>query len=257
MSKESSVLAATAEVMNMLAKVVKKDFASGILPYSIPEIGKSQNDFENVQQIDSPDFEPFDETENLSETFDEPNIENVLQKAREEAARIIAQAEQDKQMIEQAAEEKGLQNIEEKVREEVAKEVDEIREKLTETISEISSLQGEITSRVEIELVEFALNIAKKVVRREVTIDREIALTLVKVSLEKLHNRTLAQIHLHPNDFAYVESKREHLDFHNALELIEDKTISPGGCLIHTETGDIDARIESQFEEIAHGLLDN
>ena len=120
----------------------------------------------------------------------------------------------------------------------------------------IVGLQAKSQTAVGNELVELALDIAKKIVGREVTIDREIALTLVKVSLEKLHNRARAQVHLHPEDFAYVESHREKLDFHGSLEIIEDRSISVGGCLIHTETGDIDARIESQFDEIAHGLLE-
>ena len=241
----------------MLAKVIKSDSLVGISPYAIPEISDLENLSQDFELVDLPDVEKIEPAQNLLEEIEIPDTDEILQKAREEAAEIIAQAERDKEMIEQAAEEKGMQNFEEKVREGVAKEVETIRETLSETINEISSLQGEITSRVETELVEFALNIAKKIVRREVTIDREVALTLVKVSLGKLHSRTLAKVHLHPNDFAFVQSKREHLDFHNALELVEDKTISPGGCLIHTETGDIDARIESQFEEIAHGLLEN
>lgn len=241
----------------MLAKVIKSDSLIGISPYAIPEIGDIENLSEDFEIVDLPAVVETEPAQDILAPVEIPDADEILQKAREEAAEIIAQAERDKEMIEQAAEEKGMQNVEEKIREEVAKEVAEIQEKLSETINEISSLQGEITSRVETELVEFALNIAKKIVRREVTIDREVALTLVKVSLGKLHSRTLAQVHLHPNDFEFVQSKREHLDFHNALELVEDKTISPGGCLIHTETGDIDARIESQFEEIAHGLLEN
>jgi len=88
-----------------------------------------------------------------------------------------------------------------------------------------------------------------------VTIDREIALTLVKVSLGKLHNRSIAEVHLNPEDYAFVQAHLEKLDFRGSLELVEDRSISVGGCLIHTETGEIDARIKSQFDEIAYGLL--
>ena len=103
--------------------------------------------------------------------------------------------------------------------------------------------------------VELALEIAKKVVGREVSLDREIALTLVKVSLKRLNSRAAAQVHLSPDDFAFVDAHREKLDFHGSLEIIEDRSVSPGGCLVRTDTGDIDARIESQFDEISHGLI--
>lgn len=255
----------------MSAKVFKKDHPPAALPFAVPEIGEPEKLFEQMPEIFStaggsaggreppapltaplptaPAVPAADQTP--------PDPEQILREAREEAARIIAQAEQDALVIAEAAEEKGRQNVREAIREEVSREVAEIRANLARAIDDLDSLQGEITGRVETELVEFALSIARKIVRREVTIDREVALTLVKVSLDKLQNRTLAQIHLHPDDLAYVRSRREQLGAHNSLELVEDPTISPGGCLVHTETGDIDARIESQFEEIAHGLLND
>lgn len=245
----------------MSARVFKKDHSPAVLPFAVPEIGEPEKLFEEMPAGTSSSSEtaapPTPAMPAAALDQEKPDPERVLREAREEAARIITRAEQDAQMIAEAAEEKGRQNVREAIREEVAGEVAEIRANLAQAIDDLDSLQGEITARVETELVEFALSIARKIVRREVTIDREVALTLVKVSLEKLQNRTLAQIHLHPDDLAYVRSKREQLGAHNSLELVEDPTISPGGCLVHTETGDIDARIESQFEEIAHGLLDD
>ena len=126
---------------------------------------------------------------------------------------------------------------------------------LANTIAEVGSLGSEMAASVEHELLELAIQIAKKIVAREVTIDREIALTLVKVSLAKLHNRSIAEVHLNPEDYSFVKNHLDKLDFRGKIDLVEDKSISVGGCLIHTETGDIDARIESQFDEISHGLL--
>jgi flagellar assembly protein FliH len=178
-----------------------------------------------------------------------------LQNAREEAAQIVAQAERQSMTIEQIAREQAMQDARRELEAENAALINELRGQLAETITRISSLSEEITKRVEHEVVELALEIAKKVVAREVSVDREVAFTLVKVSLAKLHNRSVAQVHLNPEDFAFVESHREKLGFRGSLELIEDRSISMGGCLIHTETGEIDARIKSQFEEITHGLL--
>lgn len=246
--------------MSTSAKVVKKHAAERFTSFAIPEIGQSHNSFETNSGFTFPELNKLEPIEEKVEIVKERKIpafteEDILREAREEAARIIAQAEKDKEMIEQAAKEKGLQFAQGKIDAEVAAQVNQMREELYRTIEQIAGLNAEITAGAEVQLVELSLEIAKKIVGREVSIDREIALTLVKVSLKRLNNRATAQVHLSPDDFAFVQTHREKLDFHGSLEIIEDRSISVGGCLIRTETGDIDARIESQFDEISHGLL--
>jgi len=225
----------------MLAKVVKSAEVSNYIPFAIPEITDGGSHAVNV-----PDFAP-------ARVMTTPD--DVLQQARSEAARIIAQAEENAALMLQVAEDKAAHESGTKVEAEVSQQVAEIRSQLSATIQQISGLSNEITARAEADLIELALQIARKIVRREVTVDRDVALTLVKVSLGKLHDRSVAAVHLNPEDFTYVQAHREKLGFRGGLEIIEDPLVGIGGCLIHTETGDIDARIGSQFDEIAHGLL--
>ncbi len=246
--------------MSMLAKVVKKHAAENFISFSIPEIGAVQPSFENSSSFAFPSLENLEPVKKVveviqEEVFTETTEEDILQNAREEAAKIIVQAEKDKETIEFAAREKGLQFAQNSIDAEVETQVNQMRLNFAETVEKISNLQAGIIAGSETQLVELAIEIAKKIVQREVSIDREIALTLVKVSLKRLNNRATAQVFLNPDDFSFVQSHREKLDFHGSLEIIEDRSISVGGCLIQTETGDIDARIESQFDEIAHGLL--
>lgn len=245
--------------MSMLAKVVKRD-AVDFKPFTVPTVGDLDSmNFSRVDLFpDAASLEPVEidvEAENAEAADITP--EQLLSNAREEAARIIEQAEKDKEMIEQAAREKGMQFVQTSVQTEVESQVREMRANLTETIEKISSMAEELSAGAEVQLVELAIEIAKKIVMREVTIDREIALALAKVSLRRLNSRTAAQVRLSPDDFAFVQTNREKLEFHGSLEIVEDRSITPGGCLIHTDTGDIDARVESQFDEIAHGLLGN
>lgn len=241
----------------MSARIIKRNSAAAVVaPFFIPRIGGETLPAEIGASLDlteAVDFEPFVEVERIETpaTFD-----HILQEAEKQAGEIIAQAEEKYELIEQAARDKAMLEAQAAVEVEVAEKIKETRENLSATIRELDVLRDEISVRVEQDVVELALEIAKKIVGREVMFDREIALTLVKVSLKKINSRApLAQIHLNPEDYRYIESRREQIDFRGSLELIEDRSISPGGCLIHTETGEVDARIESQFEEIAHGLL--
>lgn len=230
----------------MLAKVHKKENPTSFAPLSLPrfgDLGVGTNGHDEVPHSDG-------------YGDDGSAAVEILRNAREEAARIIANARETSLGLSQAAEEKTEQEVEAEIESAVAERVADIRGRLTETIEHISALADDITSRAETELVQLALQIAKKIVRREAKIDREIAFTLVKVSLNKLHNRSIATVHLNPEDLAFVEAHREACEFRGSLELVGDASISVGGCLVHTETGDIDARIESQFDEVARGLFE-
>ncbi len=249
----------------MLAKILKNQAAAAIMPFVIPVHGSSSSVSEGVAGFAFPaplDFVPTHKAENAdghhshSEPANHNNHETVLEAARREADALIANAETHSQVIEQAAMEKGLQKANQTIADEVASQTADLRQQLSTTIDEIARLRQEITIQTENEMVRLALAIARKVVGREVTIDREIAVTLARVALSRISNRTAAAVHLHPEDFIYVNNHREKLEFHGSLELIEDRSIQLGGCLVRTEAGDIDARIEAQFEEISSGLLD-
>jgi flagellar assembly protein FliH len=232
--------------MNTSARVYKSDSTFAAEAFLIPSLGEKFKPA--VRMIDNLQ-------EQVGEFQPEQSAEEILQSVKDEANQIILQAEKDREAIEQAAREKAELEARKMINDEIDAEIAEIREEFTETIRQLDALRDEIADRVEKDVVELAIEIAKKIVGREVAFDRDIALTLARVSLKKIHSRGLAEIHLHPDDFNYVQSQREKLNFRGSLEFIEDRSISVGGCFIHTETGDVDATIESQFAEISHGLL--
>ncbi len=241
----------------MLAKVLKNPKVADFRPFLVPEMGNEQPASKVVSSFVVPSMTELrnDFVDAEHEPIEDWDTDALLNHARDEADRIIAQAEEHAAIIQQVAADKAAFDATADMASEANGQLTELRLQLTQTIDSVSALSVEIKARAETELVELALQIARRIVGREVTIDREIALTLVKVSLAKLHNRSVAEVHLNPEDFAFVNAHREKLDYRGSLDLVEDRSISPGGCLIHTETGDIDGRIESQFDEISHGLF--
>jgi flagellar assembly protein FliH len=242
----------------MLAKIIKDGPGSRFIPLSLPEIGDPTARPMGVSEFMAPAIATHRIEREVNEIIEKApvfvaGVEDVLKGAHEEAAKIIADAEEYAASVRQESMDRAA------IRQESLLDTDhsvgELRAQFAISLEKLSNLTTELTQRAERDLVDLALQIARKIVRREVTIDREVALTLVKVSLEKMHQRSVAEIRLNPEDLAYVEANRDKLEFRGSLEFIEDNSISIGGCLIHTDTGDIDARIESQFDEIAHGLF--
>jgi flagellar assembly protein FliH len=142
--------------------------------------------------------------------------------AEAEAEQIIAAARARGVEIENEARQNSSRLVAAEVKKEIERTVDPWHEQLSDTLEEMGNLRAAITTRAERELVRLAIEIAKKVVHREVTIDNEIVMTLARIGISRMHNRVAATIHLHPDDFAYVTSHRDSLDAGHALELVED-----------------------------------
>jgi flagellar assembly protein FliH len=183
----------------------------------------------------------------------DPN--SLLEKARAEAAQIVADAQAHAVETERAIREQAMTEAHAIAAAEVTAELESLRAQLAQTLDEFANLREQVALHAEREMVQLAIEIAKKIVRREVTVDREIVLSLARVALSRLHTRALATVHLHPDDYQFALSHRERLSTSGTLKLVEDPAIGRGGCLIETDHGDVDARIEHQFSEIERGFL--
>lgn len=175
---------------------------------------------------------------------------SLFDAAQSEAAEQASTAALEKRQRDEAA---ALRQAE--INSEAARLTDSLRMQVSQTLSDLSTLRTTIAAHAERELIRLAIEIAKKIVHREVTTDKEVVLTLGRMALSRLQNRTVARVHLHPDDFTYVDANLERLESRHSLELISDPSIQSGGCLVETEMGDVDARIEQQFAEIERALL--
>jgi flagellar biosynthesis/type III secretory pathway protein FliH len=186
----------------------------------------------------------------------EEQAQSRLEAAQREATRLLTEAQTQAAQIEQEAHEKGLAAARAQVDEEVQTASADLRGQFTRSLTELESLYTVITSRAERDLVKLALGIARKVVHREVTTDPDIVVTLARVALERLHPRAVATVLLHPDDFEYVNAQRQTLSSTGAVEIVADRAVGRGGCIVQSEHGDIDARIEQQFASLERGFFE-
>jgi flagellar biosynthesis/type III secretory pathway protein FliH len=180
--------------------------------------------------------------------------------AQSEGEKIIQAAQAQASAIEKEAYERGFGEGERAGRETGEKMSEAILKQYSGRLEELALLRKNILSGSEHEVVRLALEISKKVVKREITIDAELILAMVKVALNRLAEQTAATIRLNPKDYHVMmdrQSSHPVLGAANeAIKLIEDPLISRGGALIETESGTIDARIEEQFREIERGFFE-
>ena len=99
-----------------------------------------------------------------------------------------------------------------------------------------------------------ALAIAEKIVSHEIKINKEVVLNVAKAALKKVVDTRKIKIRVASTDFQFLKDfKPELLDIQDKLENItleEDSSITGGGCVIETNLGDVDARIEEQLKVV-------
>jgi flagellar assembly protein FliH len=114
----------------------------------------------------------------------------------------------------------------------------------------------QLDAEIESELARLALAIGKQLARRELRIEPTQVIAILRESLALLPATAReVRVHLHPDDAATV---REHLTIPaggRAWTLVEDPTLSRGGCIVHSEASRIDARLESRIAAIAASAL--
>lgn len=125
---------------------------------------------------------------------------------------------------------------------------------LSQVVRQLDEIKNEIYRYSEKEVVSLAMGIATKIVRHEVTIDENIILNVLKQALKKIVGYDNIKIRVNPSDLQFLKTqnhKFSHLiDNMESVVFEGDEAILTGGCLIETNSGDIDARIDKQLEAV-------
>ena len=157
--------------------------------------------------------------------------------------------------LEREAFAKGYQSGERAGAEAGAKRAEAMLRRLADTLEELGEVRRTMVRHTERQMVQLALAIAKRVVRREVTIDQDLTLTLARVALDRLGDSMSVTIRLNPDDFHATAARHEDHFAGSHVTVVADAAISRGGCRVDSDFGYVDASVDAQFHELARALL--
>jgi len=120
-------------------------------------------------------------------------------------------------------------------------------------IDELRGLRAGVLQRSERQVVQLALAIARRIVHREVSLDRELVATMARVALDRMGQPATATIRLHPDDFAAMTHGRRATDA--GPQIVADHHVARGGCLVQSDFGVADVSVDAQIEEVGTALL--
>jgi flagellar assembly protein FliH len=127
--------------------------------------------------------------------------------------------------------------------------------RLTETLDELTSLRAQMIHQTEHQMVQLALAVARRVVHREISLDRDLLVAMARVALDRLGESAQVTVRLSPEDFDATAAARATQWTGTNITVVADSRVSRGGCRIESDLGVMDAGVDAQIQEIARALL--
>lgn len=173
---------------------------------------------------------------------------------QEEAKRLLTEAKERADLIQREAFEKGFSQGEKAGRELAEQAMEESLGALQEAVAQWDLILQDSKGEMAFEIVRLALAVAKKILQREVSLEGDMVLRVVKAALSKARVREDVIVRVNPMDLETIsEAKGElvrELEEVRSIRFEADESVERGGALVECSMGELDLRLERQFKEI-------
>ncbi|MGC9454774.1 MAG: FliH/SctL family protein [Phycisphaerae bacterium] len=200
---------------------------------------------------------------------------SVVLEARKEAARIVEQARSEADSVRKEASEAGYQEglargrhdgYEQGRQEALA----EARRKLSEDSASLLELAGKVVGQLDEaratvlqqgreEALTFAIALAERIVGHIAAADVAAARQNLAKAMDRAGCTSEITVRVNPRQLealrTYCADLTDALGIRGGVELVADERISPGGVRVQTTSGEIDATVEKQLQNVVEALL--
>lgn len=240
------------------------------------------------------EFESFDEVEEKSEElffqqdkfFDSQNgrndldlLEELIREKRNELVNIqkegmeaINEAQENSKLIIESAREEALSTVNDikadaweagfnqgmlNAKEQAVENSDALIISANKILEEASKHVREIFNTNKEEIIKLSFEIAKKIIKKEVK-NKEVLFNNLLGAMKKAQINKELKIFVNWEELTYSKELKEILQNRfqgiESIDIIEDRTLEPGGCIIETKLGKIDASIKNQLKILFNAL---
>jgi flagellar assembly protein FliH len=132
------------------------------------------------------------------------------------------------------------------------------RHAMSDALQRIEEAHNQLVSDLTARAAELATLVAKRVIARELRIQRDIVVDLVREALDVLNSRDRVRVHL-GSEFAVMQDDLvAHYSAAGTLvDVVVDDSLPAYGCLVETEVGSVDESIESRLAALLDAVNGN
>jgi flagellar assembly protein FliH len=176
-------------------------------------------------------------------------------KLREMEARLEQWQSQQPQLLREAAQ-RARQETEQLAQSRLEQEVQPWLLRMAQTIEDLSNTKRRFIEDTEEQVVRLAVAIARRILHREIQVDPEALLGLLRAAVGKSELREVHKILLHPLDRQALTPFLQRMDLPPRVEIVADNTLERGAVIIESSTGLLDASVTTQLDEVERGFAD-
>lgn len=125
-----------------------------------------------------------------------------------------------------------------------------------QSIRDILESRRSMRKQMEEDLVQLAIAVARRILHRELHVDPEALVGIVKAVVERVEAREIHRILVAPYDLPFVQKRASELGLPARVELSADGSLVRGSVILETARGRLDASMETQLAEIERGFAD-
>lgn len=163
----------------------------------------------------------------------------IVDLAKDDAALYKENVKKECEILKEEAKKKGF---------------DEGLKSLNEHILKLAKTAKELSKKYEEKILLLALKAAKKILSEELKMNPEAIVNIIKNVLKPVAQHARVKVYVNKQDLEVLEKEKQHikelLQMSDTFTIEERNDIEPGGCIIETEKGIINAQLENQFRAI-------
>lgn len=160
------------------------------------------------------------------------------------------------EQIEQAARDEGFRQGHAEGVAAGAAEIADKSSRLEALMQSLSRPLDDLGDRVGDELVALTVAIARQLIRRELSVSPGEIVAVVREALRALPSYASdIRLELHPDDARLVRETMPEGDGEHAWHIIEDATLTRGGCRVRSDVSRVDASVEHRLSQVAAKVL--
>ena len=140
-----------------------------------------------------------------------------------------------------------------------ARELESAVAALHDAAARLVQAQQYVRAQATREMVDLAIALARRITKRQAAVDPQVLVANLKDALALAGRDKQVRIAIHPSQKAVLSTAMPHLKLEwpamETAQILEDGSLSPGGCRVYTDHGSIDADIESQLTRVIDNLI--
>ncbi|MBI4665473.1 MAG: hypothetical protein HY751_03585 [Nitrospinae bacterium] len=185
--------------------------------------------------------------------------DEILRRSMDEAEEIVSAARAQAGVIRDQARNEGYTQGHKDGYTAGLKAADPVMTTFQSLVKELMTARDVFYGQAEEEMAHLVINVAAAALGNEIEKNPALIRNVIRSAVRKLQAREDMIIHINPQDMAEAEKFRPELG--KEVEDIDkvtfkgDPLITRGGCMLETNIGSIDARVETQLESMRESLL--